>query len=163
MRKDTRQRLTRLLRGERGASMVSVLATLVAVAVIGVVVVPALTKSSDGAQSAQVSSAPPKAQDVAAETLAQTAQTAMATYSASSGNGYAGATPAALNQIEPTLITASTSEAYLASVAATSDSYTVVAEDPLTGDGFTLADNAGAITRTCTPAGRGDCSAGGTW
>jgi hypothetical protein len=95
--------------------------------------------------------------------LLDIAQTAMATYSASSGNGYTGVTPAALSSIEPTLITASSNQAYIASASGSTDSYTITAVDPLTGNSFTLANTAGAATRTCTVAGRAGCPPAGTW
>ncbi len=151
------------LGAERGASAISLLAALAALAGIAALMIPALSKSGTTPSAGQPAAATAQAQDVQAKNLLVDAQTAMATYSASSGNGYTGATPAALGQIEPTLITASTNQAYIASVSATSDSFTVVAANPLTWNTFTLVDTGGALTRTCTVAGRGGCLPGGTW
>lgn len=152
------------LGAEQGASVISLLAVVASLVIIAVVAVPAL-KSSGASTSGgqQTGAALAQAQDVQAKTLLVDAQTAMTTYSASSGNGFAGATPAALNQIEPTLITASTNQAYIASVNATTDSYTVVAVDPLTGNSFTLVDSAGSVSHSCTTAGHGGCPVGGIW
>jgi hypothetical protein len=153
------------LGAEQGASVISLLAVVASLVIIAVVAVPALKSSgaSTAASNAQTGSALAQAQDVQAKTLLVDAQTAMSTYSASSSNGFAGATPAALNQIEPTLITASTNQAYIASVNATTDSYTVVAVDPLTGNSFTLVDSGGSVSHSCTTAGHGGCPVGGTW
>jgi Tfp pilus assembly protein PilV len=151
------------LRDERGLSMISMLVSLVAVALLAMLSLQMFVGAGSKATQSSTQQATKQAHDVEAKTLAQSAQTAMETYAASSGNGYAGATVSALNSIEPTLITSSTTEAYLASVSATSDAFTVVTTDPLSGSSFTLASNQGAVTQTCAPAGNGGCQANGSW
>ena len=155
-------RLGNRLRAEHGASLVGTLASLVAVAVLAVLLVPSLMGGSSKQQQAQLSSATAQANDVEATSLLENAQTAMSTYQAS-GNGYAGATPASLHLIDPEVPISGPGQAYLASVSAATDSYTLVAFNPLTGNTFTLADTNGAVTKTCTVAGRGGCQPGGTW
>jgi type II secretory pathway pseudopilin PulG len=150
------------LRSERGASLVGTLASLVAVAILAVLLVPSLMGGDSKKQQAQMASATAQANDVEATSLLDSAQTAMTTYQASA-NSYAGATPAALHSLDPEIPVSGPGQAYLASVSATNDSYTLVAFNPLTGNTFTLADNAGALTKTCTVAGRGGCQPGGTW
>ena len=152
------------LRAEHGASAISLLATLAALAILAAIAVPALTKSGVSApQGSQTGTPTGQAQDQQAQALLETGQTAMATYAATSNSGYQGVTPSALSAIEPTLLTASTKEAYLAAASGTSTSYMMESVNPLTGDTFTLSDNSGVASRTCTPAGRGGCSATGTF
>jgi len=155
--------LRRRLLGESGASAISLLAVVATLGIVAAIAIPALHQSSSSTSSSSQTAATGQAQDVQAKNLLVDAQTAMATYAASNGTGYTGATPAALSAIEPTILTSSTTQAYLASVDATQASYTLVAVDPLTGNSFTLANSGGATTRTCTTAGRGGCPPGGTW
>lgn len=156
------RRLGRRLGAEHGAGVVSLLAVLASVAIIGVVAVPALTKGGSSSTN-QTAAATGAAQDVQAKNLLLDAQTAIASYASSNTSGYSGATPATLAGLEPTIVTSSTTQAYLASVTASADSYTLVAVDPLTGNSFTLANTSGAVSRTCTASGRDGCPAGGTW
>jgi Tfp pilus assembly protein PilE len=152
------------LRAEHGASAISLLATVAALAIVAAIAVPSLTKSGVSTpQGAQTGTPTAQAQDQQAQSLLETGQTAMATYAATSNSGYQGVSPSALNAIEPTLITASTKEAYLAAASGTATGYTMESVNPLTGDTFTLSDNSGADSRTCTPAGRGGCTAAGTF
>jgi type II secretory pathway pseudopilin PulG len=152
------------LRAEHGASPISLLAIVASLVIIAVIAVPALKSgASSSSQTGQAAAATAAAQDEQAQTLLETGQTAMATYAASNGSGYSGVSPSALSAIEPTLITASSTEAYITSASGTATSYTLVSVNPLTHDTFTLSNNGGAVSRTCAPAGRGGCSASGTF
>jgi hypothetical protein len=152
------------LRAEHGAGVISLLATVAALAIVGALAIPALKQSgASGAQGNQNAMALAQAQDQQAQSLLETGQTAMATYAATSNSGYQGVSASALNAIEPTLLTASAKEAYLAGASGTATSYTMESVNPLSGDTFTLSDNSGVTSRTCTPAGRGGCSASGTF
>jgi hypothetical protein len=165
LRRTTTHLLTRV-RGEHGFGAISLVATLAIVGMIAAMAIPQLTKhGGSGGQGGQPSSAQAEAaaQDVQAKTMATDAQTAMATYAASSDQGYTGASPSALSGIEPTLVTSGTNQAYLASVNATQSSYVITIVNPLTHNSFTLSNSGGAISRTCTTAGSGGCPAGGTW
>jgi type II secretory pathway pseudopilin PulG len=155
-------RLRLRLGAEHGSSLVGTLLSLVAVAVLAVVLLPSLMGGSSKKEQAQMSSATAQANDVQATSLLGNAQTAMATYQAS-GNGFAGATPATLHSLDPEIPIAGPGQAYLQAVSATDNAYMLVAYNPLTGNSFTLADNNGAVTKTCTVAGRGGCQPGGTW
>jgi Tfp pilus assembly protein PilE len=151
------------LRAEHGASPISLMATIAALAIVAVIAMPSLTKSGASTQTGQTATATAQAQDQQATSLLETGQTAMATYAASNDSGYQGVSPSALSAIEPTLITASTKEAYVSAASGTATGYTLVAVNPLTGDTFTLSDNSGVASRTCTPAGRGGCSTAGSF
>jgi Tfp pilus assembly protein PilE len=152
------------LRAEHGAGAISLLATVAALAIVAAIAVPSLTKSGvSSTQGSQTGTPTAQAQDQQAQSLLETGQTAMATYATTSNSGYDGVSPSALNAIEPTLLTASTKEAYLAAASGTSTSYMMESVNPLTGDTFTLSVNGGVASRTCTPAGRGGCSATGTF
>jgi type II secretory pathway pseudopilin PulG len=137
--------------------------SLVAVAVLAVMLLPSMMGGGSKQQAAQMTAATAQANDVQATTLLQSAQTAMTTYSASSGNGFAGATVDQLHSLDPEIAVSGPGQAYLAAVSATTDSYTLVADNPLTGNTFTLAVSNGAVSKTCTVAGRGGCQPGGTW
>ncbi len=151
------------LRAEHGTSPISLIAIVASLVIVAAIAVPALKSgASSSSQTGQTAAATAAAQDVQAQTLVQTGQTAMATYAASN-SGYTGVSPSALSAIEPTLVTASATEAYIASASGTATGYTLVAVNPLTHDTFTLTNTSGATTRTCAPAGHGGCPASGTF
>jgi hypothetical protein len=150
------------LRSEAGSGVISLLATVLIVGLVGALLIPRLTHAGSTSAPATVA-APAKAHDAEAQLLAQTAQTAMATYAAENGSGTTGATAAELGAIEPALTANGPRGPYLASVTGGGVDYTLVAVDPLTRNSFTLSDTGGAVSRTCTTAGTGGCPAGGTW
>jgi hypothetical protein len=55
--------------------------------------------------------------------------------------------------------------AYLSAATGTANSYSVTAKaGASSGDEFTISRNAeGEVTRSCTTAGKGGCSASGSW
>ena len=70
-----------------------------------------------------------------------------------------------LNSISPALNTnTSNGQAYLSSATGDANSsYTIVAESPTDTELFTLTNDNGSETFTCSPVGKGSCSAGSTW
>jgi hypothetical protein len=152
-----------IARAEHGFGAVSLLATLAILAAIIALAVPALKGSGQSAAGTQYAGDTAAAQDAQAKSLAQIAQTAMATYAAGGQSGYANVSPDALHAIEPQLGTAATSGPYVASASGTSDGYAVVIADPATHNTFTLTDTGGVTVHSCTTAGNGGCPAGGRW
>ncbi len=130
--------------------MIELLVVILIIGILAAIALPSFVKQST------------KAQDADAKAIASVAQTTMETYATDHGS-YAGATVSALNSIEPTLITSSTSDAYLSAVNATSNTYTVTATSPPTGDAFVITNTSGSVARTCTTSGTGGCSSTGTW
>jgi type IV pilus assembly protein PilA len=103
-----------------------------------------------------------KAHDAGAKAIARSAETAMESWATQNEGSYAGATVSSLHSIEPSLITASTTQAYLSDVSTPdAGTYTVVAYDPTTSDTFSIVKSASAVTHLCSGSG-GGC-ANGTW
>jgi hypothetical protein len=109
----------------------------------------------DEASQGNVSGPQSQELDVDAQTQVRAAQTAIETYSTDNGGQYTGATPEALQQIEPTLTVAPT-------VDAQATSYTLTIESE-SGSTFSLARDEGSITYSCAPAGEGACPSSGSW
>jgi type IV pilus assembly protein PilA len=142
--------LRRLRTDEQGFSLIELLVVILIIGVLAAIAIPSFLNQRG------------KANDTQAKVIARTAQTAMETYSTNNSGSYANATAGSLAAIEPSLITSSTTNAFLTSVVDTSNSYTVAAYSPNTSDTFTVTrDPSGNITRTCGGTGSG-CT-GGTW
>ena len=83
----------------------------------------------------------------------------METYATDNNGSYSNSSAAALNSISPALNTStSNGQAYLSSATRHGSSYTIVAESPTDTELFTLRNNNGSETFTCSPAGKGACS-----
>ena len=94
--------------------------------------------------------------DADAQSQARTAQTAIETFATDNEGQYAGATPEALQQIEPTLTAPLT-------VDAQASTYAVTAESEA-GTTFTVArDPSGLTAFTCSSPGEGNCPDSGDW
>ena len=139
------------LQQDEGFTLIELLVVILIIGILAAIAIPTFLNQKN------------KATDASAESLARTAATAMETYATTNNGGYSGANAASLNSIEPSLrITASTTSAYLSSASGTATSYTVIATSP-SGNTFTLTNNGGQETFTCATAGKGTCSASGTW
>jgi type IV pilus assembly protein PilA len=102
-----------------------------------------------------------KADDAAAKTLVHTAQTALEAYQTDHSGSYAGATPSDLNAIEPSINYTNPAEAELTGVSTTSNAYTLTVQAARTSDMFTVINQAGTFSHTCT--GNGGGCPNGTW
>jgi type IV pilus assembly protein PilA len=135
---------------EMGFTLIELLVVILIIGVLAAIAIPSFLNQSQ------------KAQDAQAKVIARTAQTAIETYATDNGS-YLNATVSSLNSIEPTLLTSSTSQAYLSAVSASPSTYTVTATNPATSDSFSITNTSGNVTRTCSPGGAGGCPTGGTW
>jgi type IV pilus assembly protein PilA len=119
---------------EGGFTLIELLVVILIIGILAAIAIPALLSQKS------------KAYDSSAKTVAQTAQTAMETYSTENNGEYTGATRAKLNTLEPSLnITKSTEAELLETTQAavvgtppTTNEYTVTAKAANTGDEFSV-------------------------
>jgi type IV pilus assembly protein PilA len=130
-----------------GFSMIELLVIVLIIGILAAIAIPSLLDQTT------------KANDAAAETQVGTLQTAIKTYATEHSGSYAGATLATLQAIEPTLRDTATAVAKEVG-SATATSFTIESEAVGSGDVYKLENAEGAITRSCSPLGRGDCKSG---
>ena len=145
-----RNRLQRSSRnGEQGFTLIELLVVILIIGVLSAIALPLFINQRT------------KAQDTAAKTALRTAAEAIEIYH-QENNTFAGATVAALVQIEPAL-----AEARNLAVAGSATGYALSAESAAGAQGggpYQLTQTVGsAVARTCVGAGRGGCSTAGDW
>jgi len=125
---------------EGGFTLIELLVVILIIGILAAIAIPALLSQKA------------KAYDSSAKTVAQTAQTAMETFSTENGGLYTGGTKAKLKEIEPSLNTGTNaSEAALLETTITGgNEYKVTAEAQNTGDKYTITREAsGNVKHTC--------------
>jgi type IV pilus assembly protein PilA len=148
-------KLRRRAQQEKGFTLIELLVVILIIGILAAIAIPSFLNQKS------------KATDASAKELARSAQTAAETYSTDHNGSYANMDAAALNAIEPTIsTTTSTTNAYLSAVTVTGGGtgYLVTTTSPSTNT-FTVTRAAdGSTSRTCTPtttgAGSGGCVAG---
>src|SRR5580693_5554953 len=107
-------------RDEHGFTLIEVLVVVLIIGLLAAIAIPAFLNQKS------------KATDAGAKELAHAALVAAETYSTDHNGSYAGLTPAALNQIEPTIPTsAGNGNAFVATVTnATQNGYTITVDPP---------------------------------
>ncbi len=131
---------TRRMRDEGGFTLIELLVVILIIGILAAIAIPALLSQKA------------KAYDSSAKTVAQTAQTAMETFSTENGGLYTGGTKAKLKEIEPSLNTGTNaSEAALLETTITGgNEYKVTAQAQNTGDEYTITREAnGNVKHTC--------------
>jgi type IV pilus assembly protein PilA len=129
---------TRRAQDESGFTLIELLVVILIIGILAAIAIPALL----GQKS--------KAYDSSAKTVAQTAQTAMETYSTENNGEYTGGTRAKLNSIEPSLNISKSSEAELLETTVGTNTYTVTAKAANTGDEYSVKRLAtGVLEHTC--------------
>ena len=130
--------------GERGFTMIEILVVLTIVVILGAIALPAFFNPRA------------KAQDTDAKSAATVAAGALEVYH-QDHESFAGATTAALEDIEPSLKQASG-----LAVTPAADGYTL-SVDSATGTAFKIKRDAGTTERTCGAPGSGGCPQSGNW
>jgi type IV pilus assembly protein PilA len=143
-------RLRQRLSNEGGFTLIELLVVILIIGILAAIAIPAFLSQTS------------KASDSAAKTQVGTLQTTMETYASENNGSFANATLAALQVIEPTLKDKSTAIAKEV-VTPTATGFTVESEATGTKDVYKIVSTAGEVKRECTVAGKGGCSAGGTW
>jgi type IV pilus assembly protein PilA len=141
------------LEDRTGFALIELLVVILIVGILAAIAIPAFLDQRA------------KANDAGAKEIARTAETVMESYATNNDGSYSGATVSTLNSIEPSLITASASQAYLQSVIVpgSANTYTVIAYSPASSESYSIAKNGSVIARSCSPGGGGGCPAGGSW
>jgi type IV pilus assembly protein PilA len=134
---------------EGGFTLIELLVVVLIIGILSAIAIPAFLSQTS------------KASDSAAKTQVGTLQTTMETYASENNGSYTGAEPSKLEAIEPTLKDKST--AVVLKAEPTSTGYLVESEAVGTNDTYTLTDDEGEITRSCTAGTTntgGGCKAG---
>jgi type IV pilus assembly protein PilA len=141
-------RLRQRLSNEGGFTLIELLVVILIIGILAAIAIPAFLSQTS------------KANDSAAKTQVGTLQTTEEACATENNGSFATCDLPALQTIEPTLKDTTTATAAVGTHAA--EEFEVKSTAKGTGDVYTLVNNKGNITRTCT-ASKGGCSAAGTW
>jgi prepilin-type N-terminal cleavage/methylation domain-containing protein len=133
-----------------GFSLIELLVVVLIVGILAAIAIPSLLNETT------------KANDSAAKTQVGTLQTTMKLFAMENSGSYAGASLTKLQAIEPTLRDRTTAIAKEV-VSPTTTGFTIESEAVGSGDVFKLESEDGAVTRSCSPRGKGGCPPSGTW
>jgi type IV pilus assembly protein PilA len=140
------QRLRQRLSNEGGFTLIELLVVILIIGILAAIAIPAFLSQTS------------KANDSAAKTQVGTLQTTMEAYASENNGSFVGGTLAELQKIEPTLKDTSTATAAVGTP--TAEEFEVKSTAKGSGDVYTLVNNKGNISRTCTPINNGGCKAG---
>jgi len=132
--------------GEAGFTLIELLVVMLILGILAAIALPAFFNQKD------------KAGDAKAKEYAHSAQVAMETYSTDNNGSYLNATDSKLIAIEPTLSSAGS----MISGTPTATTYKVTINSSTAGQKFSIENNAGTLSFTCTVKGKGGCPNTGT-
>jgi type IV pilus assembly protein PilA len=142
-------RLRQSSANEGGFTLIELLVVILIIGILAAIAIPAFLSQKT------------KANDAGAKAQIGTLQTAMETYSTEHSGSYESAKLAELETIEPTL--KNHIEATPAVVKAGKEEYEVESTATTGGDKFKYLTKRTEVARSCEPAGKGGCTAAGTW
>jgi len=138
--------------GEAGFTLIELLVVMLILGILAAIALPAFFNQKE------------KAGDAKAKEYAHSAQVAMETYSTDHNGSYVGATVVELEEIEPTLSSATLEVLGPAKAGVPSaNQYTIASEAPNSENVYYVENDAGTLTFECTTEKNGGCPAGGNW